>query len=201
MKTIFRLAPLAPFILLVAAGCTQPTIEGGQILKPPPGFAYDPNCSAAGLVYGHDELVGQRCWFTRQEPHCAITVSEFKGGCNGADVQAAREAYVAKNKYLEFGPLETLHIDGQPAWGWLETQKSNGAVYSLKYSAVVCYRASRYLVDYFAADPKFRDEAGQRKMVASFRVIKSGDVDPAKVVVGALLAVAVYFVYRRFRAA
>jgi hypothetical protein len=57
------------------------------------------------------------------------------------------------------------------------------------------------VVEYFAADPRFRDAAAQRAVVKSFRVITSRDVDPWKVGVAVVLVVAVALGYRRFSTA
>lgn len=184
---------------LLLASCASPTIEGGQVTKPPPGFAYDGNCSFARVAFPDRELVRQRCWGTRGEPHSSVDVAEFRGTATRADAQAARDA-LAKRYPGEYGPLEALRVDGREAWAWRETQRDkNGAVSALETKAVVAYANATYTVEFFARDPRFLDADLQRLTIGSFRVIRSGDIDYGKIIAAALLAVAVYFGIKHVR--
>ena len=187
--------------LCLGIGCSSPRIEGPQIEDPPSGFAFDPNCGAARVVLPGAELLSQRCYFKAREPHCSIDISEFGGQTGEARVKAAREALEARHGSLAYGPLESLSIDGRPAWGWLETQASGGKLYSLEYKAVVAYPDRSYSVEFFAADPAWRDEARLRETVSRFAVKRKGEVDWGAVAVVLLLAGLGLLAYRKLEAA
>jgi hypothetical protein len=175
-------------------------IEGGQIPDPPPGFALDPNCSSARLVFRGAEAVRQRCYFTRGEPHNSIVITEFKGTTSESAVGAAKDDLASRYKE-SLGPIESLRIDGRPAWGWLETQMSGGKLYSLKYQAVVAYPASHYSVEFFATDPRFRSEEFLRRTVTTFAVLHGGQIEWKGALVVLIAAAGLVLAYRKIKAA
>jgi hypothetical protein len=183
--------------VLMASGCSTPSLEGGQFEKPPVGFLFDANASKSRDLFPDSETEDQRAWMTLGEDHNSIFITQYRGTVTREQVQAARDALESKyGHYLGFGNLEEMTIDGRPAWGWLETQDYKGECASLEYKAVVGYEETFYAVEFFAGRQDWRDENKLRIFVKTFKV---GRTEPnlAAIAVGGLLLAGTAVLYKK----
>jgi hypothetical protein len=168
---------LAAILMGSGNGCSKPVLEGGQISKVPEGFFFDANAEAARLVFPDRAKLDQRGYFAmRDDEHCSIMITEYEGTTEHEAVTTARDRAAEKYSYQDCSEVEPLHIDGQPAWGWLVTQRVKGEISSYKYTAVVSYEDDNltYTVEFYASDPRYRDPEFQKETVQGFEVQKAG---------------------------
>jgi hypothetical protein len=168
---------LAAILMGSGSGCSKPVLEGGQVSRVPEGFLFDANASAARLVFPEKSMIDQRGYFTlRDDDHCSIMITEYQGAATCDEATAARDRAAREYGYQDYGPVEELVIDGQPAWGWLITQHGKDSVSSYNYTAVVPYEEEglTYTVEYYASNPRFRDPEAQKEIVQRFEVKRAG---------------------------
>lgn len=168
---------LAAILMGSGHGCSKPVLEGGQISDVPAGFLLDINATAARLVFPERKMLDQRGYFAiRDEDHCSIMITQYQGGTDFERATEARNRAAKKYGYQNYSDVEVLHIDGQPAWGWLVTQYVKGEISSYKYTAVVSYEEDdmTYTVEFYASDPRFRNPELQKEIVQGFEVQKAG---------------------------
>jgi hypothetical protein len=168
-------------LMLLGPSCTKkPKIYGGYIPNPPSGFIFDLNATQGRNVFKNGDIIYQRAYSNLSEDnHCSIYITKYDGTVTMYEIQDARDYLAKRYDYLDYSPLEELAIGGRPAWGWLETQYYEGELSSLEYKAVVPYDDATYGIEFFAADPKYRDKGTLREMVSTFR-IGEDKVDPIR---------------------
>jgi hypothetical protein len=188
----------APLLAVCLASCSSPRMEGPQIPNPPDGFMYDANATQARNVFPDREIARQHAWGTMSErTNSSIYMTEHAGPSTRDAVQAARDALEVRYPYnTTYGPLQDLTIDGQPAWGWLETQYYKGEISSMEYKAVVTLEGTTHVIEFFSKNPKYMSEAALRELVCSFEIGRR-KVSWPLVGVGVVLVALVIFGIRR----
>lgn len=161
---------LASLLILTAASCSTPRMEGPNIADPPEGFVYDANGSQSRNIFANEDIIRQSSWTRPNEDnYCSITMTEYRGPATRQDTQEALDYFIKRYGYQEYGPLENLTIDGRPAWGWTETQFHKGEQASLAYKAVVSYEGNCWAVEFFARDPAWQNKERLKATISSFR--------------------------------
>lgn len=163
-----RAKVLIPVLLAgLAAGCSREP-ERGRIGRAPEGFLFDANATAARHVLPDRELIDQDGWFTAGDPGSSIMISRYEGAADAAEIEAAHDDLAGRYGYAEYGEIEELTIDRRPAWGWLETQRLDGRLASLAFTAVIPYEGDTYTVEFSSAEPRFLKAEALRKTVSTF---------------------------------
>ena len=185
-------------LLAVAIGagtlgsCSQPAMKGPQVQGLPEGFLLDANASAARLVFPDREKLDQSGYMTMsEENHCSVMITTYRGATSYEQATAARDAAQAAYPRETRSAVQATSIDGQSAWGWFEEQVYQGTMCSRSYTAVVSYDEDdlTHTVEFFARDPRYRDEEFLRTAVKKFRVVEKGRLNPAGVGTAALLGI------------
>ncbi|RMH12209.1 MAG: hypothetical protein D6701_13780, partial [Gemmatimonadetes bacterium] len=198
-----RLASLA--LLLTLAACTPPQFEGPQIQAPPEGFFYDANSSQARKVFDDREVLAEGAWLSNladEDELSVISLTTFRGPVTRAEVEAAREALIARwgRPTTEYGPVRTYRIDDRDAWGWLETNRFGGSLRSRELKVVVPYDSVSYAIEFYTRDPLFLEPAELEAVVGTFAVGRTEWNLPG-LALGALIALVVLALLReRLRA-
>jgi len=181
------------------AGCSTPRLEGGIVADVPPGFAFDANASGGRNAFPDRDRLYQRSWgrITLDDTYSMITVKAFAGPLTAAEAEHARGWQAEKYGYATYGPLESLTIDGRPAWGWLETQGRPGEpVLALTYRAVVGYDDRTFSIDYHSNQHEYMQEAHLRDVVTSFEIARAKPMWGLILVVGAVVLVGAFILWR-----
>jgi len=200
-----RLKSSILFVLLAlwVVACSRPVLEGAQVTRVPPGFGFDANATVARLVFPDREKMDQRGYFALgpDDVHSDITITEYAGKTTYEQAAAARSAAASKYGYAEYGPLETLLLDGRTAWGWTVTQRARGEVTGLEVVAVVCYPKAghTFSVEFYSCDSRYMDAELMKKTLAGFTVKNGKNLSPARIGLAGLLVVAVWIAFVRFR--
>lgn len=192
---------LIAVLLLVGCDTSTQRREGPQIPNPPAGFAYDPNASAARLVFPNREKRSQRAYARMSEPYSGITITEFAGSATREDAQAARDNLEERYPQGDYSPLESLEIDGRNAWGWLETAEYKGKISSLEYKAIVPYDEVTYSIEFYTSQPDQMDAAYLKKTVSTFIVKHKQIVKTSQVIALAIFLAIGWFALRYLREA
>ena len=101
-----------------------------------------------------------------------IYINGHPGALGPEEVEAARSAAVGmtSDALAEFGPLESIQVDGRTGWGWTETWRmENGGLAYVVFRAAVPYDTVTYAIDFLTGEPglKVRPDS-LRTIVASF---------------------------------
>jgi len=201
MRAVLVLAASVVLSGVVSCDTSTQRRAGPQIPDPPPGFAYDPNAYAARLVFPERTKLSQRAYGTITEPHNGITITEYAGPASRSDAQGAKDVLAERFPKAEYGPLQSLEIDGREAWGWLETSRYNGRVGSLEFKAVVPYEDVTYTVEFHTSQPSRMNADYLQSIVETFIVKKERALSSGQIVALAIAAVLAWFGWRVLREA
>jgi len=197
-----HLALLAGLALFLSCDTTLEKREGPMIPSPPAGFAYDPNATAARLVYPDRAKLSQRAYATMGEPYSSIYITEFAGTSAREDAEAARRDLAKRYPAgTEYGALETLTIDGRAAWGWLETSTYQNRISSYEFKAIVPYDEITYSVEFDSNQPGRMGPDYLREVVGTFKVNRKGRFNPVQIIVLAGILVAGWFAWKHLERA
>ena len=159
-----------------------------MIPNPPSGFGYDPNAYAARVVFPDRTKVSQRAYATLTEPYNSIYITEFEGTSTKEDAERARAALAERYDYSDYGPLETLTIDGRESWGWLESSYYEGKLSSLEFKAVVPYENVTYTVEFDTNEPDEMNADYLREVVSTFIIKKNSALSAGTIVLVLVMA-------------
>jgi hypothetical protein len=164
---------------------------------------FDANATGARLVFPELPKVDQRGYFymTQDDDHCSIMITEYDKAVTEEDVARALLETARRYSNPKYGKLETLRIDGRPAWGWLTTQLSEGELSSLEYTAIISYEKEQktYAVEFYASVFKYMDESYMKRTLESFAVEKESETSYGQIGLIALLVIGVGVGYKRLR--
>jgi hypothetical protein len=187
---------------LIPAGCSKPVLEGPQITRAPAGFVLDINLEGGSLPLEDRPKIDQIGYLSvgHDYTHASIMITQYDGLTTDYQATKAYEASRAQHVYMEYGKLESLVVDRQPAWAWLVTQRLRGEVSSLTYVTVVSHEedGATYVVEFYSSRPQFRDEALMKEVVGSFRVKRAG-LNMGQLVFAMVLGVGFTVAYRRIQ--
>lgn len=177
-------------------------LEGAQLEDLPSGLAYSPNCASYGGVRFGREVLRQRCWFAHREPSSSVVITELRGLVTAAELAEglAQEAEKRKN-WIRFEPVETLVVARHPAWGWYETSHHRGKDTGIAYTAVIPWSDRSYSVTFSGRQPEHLDRELAKRVVSSFVVLRSGDLDWSRLLAALLIAAALVAGFRHLRRA
>lgn len=164
--------------LVPAAGCTLPNFEGPQIQNPPPAFTMNPETRQARPMFPGRDVLHHDAWVEASWGNFSgIYINGHPGVLGSDEVEAAQRAAMdaAVGQLVEFGPIESLQVDGRTAWGWGETWRlGNGGLQYVVFRAAIPYDTITYAVDFLTGDPGLKSRPDSlRTVVASFAVGKT----------------------------
>lgn len=168
-----RLALVASVLLLGA--CDVPKFQGPQIQNPPPAFYMNRDVTQARRMFPDHAVIFHEAWVeTSWGNFSGIYINGHPGNLDKAAVEAALDKAKsdAAGERVEFGPLESLEIDGRTAWGWSEVWRlDDGIIRYGAFRAAVPYDTVTYAVDLLTGDPGIRNRPdSMRTVVAQFAV-------------------------------
>jgi len=198
---------LALATLVFAAACEVPNFKGPQIQSPPPAFTMNREAVEELPMFPDRAIVHHDAWVEASWGNFSgIYINGHLGVLGRDEVDGARRQAIAAaaGKRVEFGELESLHVDERTAWGWGETWRlDNGGLQYVVFRAAIPYDTITYAVDFITGDPglKIRPDS-LRTIVASFAVGKTTWNVPLILIVAGvvLLGVSVLRSRRRARA-
>ncbi len=157
-------AILAFALALTAAGaaaCLKPTVPGHQVRGVPAGFLFTANANSGAPTFPDRELLSRGVWLgdiETFEPQSQIHVERYAGRVTRAEAEAARSVQASRYgnpSSITYAPLETVTLDGQSAFAWMETRyDEHDAVRSLEYTAYIPYDTVSYVVAFGTAAPR-----------------------------------------------
>lgn len=158
-------------------GCSVPNFQGPEVQNPPPAFTMNDEARQDRRMFPDLQVVHHGAWVEASWGNFSgIYVNGHPGVLTSQDVEAAQHAAMeaALGQRVEFGPVESLQVDGRTAWGWGETWRlANGGLQYVVFRAAIPYDTVTYAVDFITGDPglKIRPDS-LRTVVASFAVGK-----------------------------
>ena len=176
MRRVCQWSALWLCCLVWGAGCSRPRFEGPQVQEPPHNFLFDANADKGRNVYPEREELRQVAWMRGfgDGGHSSLFITTYAGRSTEADVQAARDAQEERyGRSIRYSGLESLEIDGRPAWGWLEKQVARGDTVSVEYKAVVSYDSVSHAIEFFSSEPEWMDGWKQRQVIVTFAIGKT----------------------------
>lgn len=156
--------------LVMSGSCTVPRFEGPEIQEPPEAFFSQADSYAQRRMFPEFEVVHHNAWInTAWGEFSTIYINGHPGRLGRGDVQRALgEARALAMGPVTFGELESLTIDGQPAWGWaerLETQETG--LEWIAYRVAIQYDTVTYAIELFSGDPTFKRQPDTLRAVAA----------------------------------
>jgi hypothetical protein len=185
--------------IALLVGCGGSRTEGPRIAERPDGFAWEPNYYAARRVLPQREVVRQSGYFTPSGSHDSIVLTEYRGAATIAEITAARNEAARRSTYLSHGAPEDREIDGRRAVTWIVTEEYREQIVSREIVAVVPYAERTYTIEFHAESTPYRDPAGMRRAVESFRWVDEEASGVATLVVVGLGLGTLWYVVRRLR--
>jgi len=155
--------------VLVGPGC-MPLHEGPQLKDPPPGMGYISSILSARKPLPDRATTRQLGYVGAGDSGDMVVITEYPGPTFEEEAEQARASYEARYTSTEYGPFHSLDIDGQPAWGWLETQEVRGEVASVQLTAIVSYDDVSYSIELTLHPPRLLGAERMREIVESFYV-------------------------------
>lgn len=73
-----------------------------------------------------------------------------------------------RERLESYGPLESITIDGRPAWSWFMVRGKGGGGPRTECVAVVSYDTSAFAIQLSTSDARLQDPVLQQRIVASF---------------------------------
>jgi len=168
-----RLALMAS--VLVAGACDMPKFQGPQIQNPPPAFYMNREVTQTRRMFPDHAVIFHEAWVEASWGNFSgIYINGHPGNLDKAAVEAALGKAItdAQGELVEFGPMESLEVDGRTAWGWSETWRmDDGLIRYGVFRAAIPYDTVTYAVDFLTGDPGIRNRPdSMRTVVASFAV-------------------------------
>lgn len=200
MERIIRLLAAAA---LLAAGSCSPVYEGPQLSEVPEGLAYLTTIRSARHPLPDRELLGQYAYAVPggMDWRTHATLSEYRGACDRAEVEAARDAFDERygGRSSLYGPVEPFVAGGRPAWAYTADGLSDGKVERRGLVVVVPWDDRTYGIEVSSSEPAFIEREVQRRIAASFHVAKRGRYRGPLLALLAVAAAAGALVARRRR--
>ncbi|MGV8042144.1 MAG: hypothetical protein AB2L07_19480 [Thermoanaerobaculaceae bacterium] len=185
-------------VVLALVACA-PINEGPVLGKVPEGLAYTSTMQAARVPLPRRAVTrqlgyvrpGGADWTT------SVVITEYSGATSAEEVSAARDEYARRYTSTEYSEIEGMGIDGRPAWGWYERQRSKERLVDMQLTAVVAYPSASYSIEVSTSDPRLQSEGTLREVALSFRIATRERFDAAVLIVAGLLLGAVTWVVWR----
>ena len=160
--------------LIGTVGCEVPQFLGPQIQSPPDRFINKSDVAQLGpRTFPERPTVHFDAWIqTNFGEFTGIYINGHEGPMTLEEVIAARTWSMENppDHPMNYGEIETLTIDGQTAWAWMEMWREGG-LHEVRYHATVPYDTVTYTVDFTTGDPRYKARPDSiRAIVASFAV-------------------------------
>jgi len=161
--------------VLLAGACDVPKFQGPQIQNPPPAFYMNREVTQSRRMFPDRAVIFHEAWVEASWGNFSgIYINGHPGNLDKAAVEAALGKAISdtKGELVEFGPMESLEIDGRTAWGWSEVWRiDDGLVRYGVFRAAIPYDTVTYAVDFLTGDPGIRNRPdSMRTIVANFAV-------------------------------
>lgn len=175
----FRRPSVRRFLLLfagslLATGCEVPQFRGPQVQAPPSGFIKKADVLQSGSrMFPDRPTIHFDAWIeTEWGEFTGIYINGHEGSTTLEEVVAAREWSMDNptDHPMDYGNIETVHIDGRTGWAWMEMWRENG-LHEVRYHVAIPYDTVTYAIDFFTGDPRFKARPDSiRAIVATFAV-------------------------------
>lgn len=200
----WQVAAVLALVTSGVTGCVSPSVPGYQVRAVPKGFLFTANANTGANPLPDREMLSHGVWFgdiESFEPRSSIYITRYAGAVSIEEARAVRD--VQAGKYgnpasIDYGQVETVTIDGRPAFTWMETRyDEHDAVRSREYQAVIPTDTVSYLVAFSTrAAPRLHPDSLTR-VVHSWGPGKTEVLwGPIKIAVALLLGLAALFVYK-----
>jgi hypothetical protein len=185
-------------------GCVSSSVPGYQLRAVPRGFLFTANVTPGTTPLPDREMLSHGVWLgdiVTFEPQSTIDVTRYAGAVSIEESRAVRDAQASKYgrpASIDYGEVETVTIDGRPAFAWMETRyDEHGAVRSMEYQAVIPTDTVSYLVAFStSAAPRLHPDSLTR-VVQSWGPGRTEVLwGPITVAVALLIGLAALLVYK-----
>jgi hypothetical protein len=183
-------------LALLSSGCLS-VVDGPQLGEVPDGLGYLAALESARRPLPRRTHLRQLGYLSGPDWRSSVVITVYSGAAAATEVFEARDEYAKRYTSTTYSEVESLAIEGRPAWGWQETQTVSGRVFSVGFTAVVAYKDVSYSIEYTSRDPRNQGDRHLREVVMSFHVVRRARQEGFVLIIAGLLLGAVLWVILR----